>query len=497
MRTIPHLSVIERSFVPLIVALAGCDREPVTPGAESRPVTPEPVASAAPLAANDPLRAPLADVAQRVMASVVSVASTRTVPAMRPELPFDDPWFRRFFGPELGPEWPLPFPGPPEDREQRGLGSGVIVAPGVILTNAHVVEGAKELEITGQNKEVLQAELVGADPKSDLAVLKIKGTTSLPALEFGDSARLRPADIVLAIGNPFGVGQTVTMGIVSAKGRANLGIVDYEDFIQTDAAINPGNSGGALVDVEGRLVGIPTAILSRSGGYMGIGFAIPSNMAKPIMTSLLEHGRVTRGYLGVTIQEVSPALAKALGLPNTDGVLISDVEPGSPAAKAGLRRSDVVLSVGGQVVRSTGELRNVVANAPVGKDVEVVVSRGGRRETVRVKIGEMPASTADKPASPGTPSKGDAGLLIAPLDESARRRFQVPSSVKQGVVVSAVEPGSPAARAGLRPGDVILELGQQPVGSPQQFKERWSKVTGTTPLLVLRDGRTLYVALAR
>ncbi len=478
----------------LLVMLGGCRRDPIVAGAEPGKASGPPSAPSRTLQglAGGQIPPGLADVAQRVMPSVVSVASMRRVAAMRPELPFEDPWLRRFFGPERPPG------GLDEAPERRGLGSGVIVAPGVILTNAHVVEGARELEITGQNKQVLQAELVGSDPKSDLAVLRIKGESNLPPLEFGDSSRLRPADLVLAIGNPFGVGETVTMGIVSAKGRADLGIVDYEDFIQTDAAINPGNSGGALVDVEGRLVGIPTAILSRSGGYMGVGFAIPSNMVKPIMSSLLAHGRVIRGYLGVTIQEVDQSLAKALGLPNTDGVLISDVEPGGPAAKAGLRRGDVVLSVDRQPVRSSGELRNVVAGTPVGKEVEVVAQRSGsRRETLRVKVGEMPAASAAKPAASPAPHSGEAGLAIAPLDDAVRRQLKLPASIKQGVVVEGVRPGSPADRAGLRPGDVILEIGRQPLASPQQFSGLWAKSKGTTALLVWREGHTVYVAITR
>ncbi len=263
----------------------------------------------------------------RVLPSVVSISSTRV--QRMPQHPF--------------------FPGfPPmggqRELRQEGLGSGVVVGPGVVVTNNHVVDGADEIRVTTKGKRELVAKVIGTDPKSDLAVLRVEGDTSqLVPIQFGDSSRLRLGDVVLAIGNPFGVGQTVTMGIVSAKGRADVGIEDYEDFIQTDAAINPGNSGGALVDMEGHVIGINTAILSRSGGSVGIGFAIPSNMAKPIVDSLVSQGRVDRGFLGVTIQDIDQDLAQAMGLQTTDGVLIADVQPDGPGAKAGIQRGDVIL----------------------------------------------------------------------------------------------------------------------------------------------------------
>lgn len=295
----------------------------------------------------------ISDVAERVVAGVVNIASEKVVretggpPQFGPL--FNEPFFRHFFG---GP----PGPGSrPQERRENSLGSGVIVShDGVVLTNNHVIENADKIRVALADGRELDAEVVGRDPESDLGVLKLKGELKdLKPLVFGDSDTLRLGQVVLAIGNPFGIGQTVTMGIVSAKGRASVGIVQYEDFIQTDAAINPGNSGGALVNMHGELVGINTAIISRSGGYQGVGFAIPTKMARPIMESLLQHGKVARGWLGVAIQDVTPELREALGVGAEKGVLLSDVTPGSPADKGGLKRGDIVLKLNGQVMDSS------------------------------------------------------------------------------------------------------------------------------------------------
>jgi serine protease Do len=482
------------SLVTLLTAtsllIVSCSRKSAAPVAESRKAE----TIAPPSLPGGPNGDVLADVANRVMPSVVSVASRRVERVETPELPFgDDPFFRRFFG----PRGPLPFPTPPGgDREQRGLGSGVIVGDGTILTNAHVVEGADELEITGQGKRVLKAKLVGADAKSDLAVLKIEGDSSgLKPLEFADSTRVRPGQIVLAIGNPFGVGQTVTMGIVSATSRADLGIEAYEDFIQTDAAINPGNSGGALVDLEGKLVGVPTAILSRTGGYMGVGFAIPSSMAQPIMKSLVEHGRVNRGFLGVTIQNLDSDLAKALGLKSLDGVLIADVAPGGPAARAGMQRGDVVLSIDGKPVQSTGQLRNVVAAAGVGTVVKIEILRSGENRTISAKLDRLP----DDPASPGDsrgPADSSAGLTLAPLDSGLRQKLGAPPTLN-GVVVTGVKPGSPAARAGLRDGDVIVQMDAKPMANPADVARIYGQSKDSVALLVWREQHTFFAVLKR
>ncbi len=432
----------------------------------------------------------IADVAQKATPAVVSVASTRVTkrPSMQP-FP-DDPVFRQFFGPGMG--------GAPREQRDHGLGSGVIVsADGIVLTNNHVVDKGQEIKVMTADKREFNAKVVGTDEKSDLAVLKLEGDVKgLQPIQLGDSSRLRLADVVLAIGNPFGVGETVTMGIVSAKGRANVGIVDYEDFIQTDAAINPGNSGGALVDMEGNLVGINTAILSKSGGSMGIGFAIPTEMARPIMDSLLAHGKVVRGWLGIGIQDVDQDLARALGLASTDGVLVSDVDPQGPAGKAGLLRGDVVLEIAGQKVDSTGRLRNVVAAAGAGKQVDVKLVRGKEQKSVGVVLGELPAKEqiAETPAGAGEALEG---MDLESLSPKARRRFRIPDAVTTGAVVTHIEPGSAAAESGLRPGDVIVEAGKQKIDSVERFRQIYGKTSGTLLLLVQRAGRTVYVVVGR
>jgi serine protease Do len=490
----PTASFVLTSTVALLTAapllVASCSRKTTDTTAESKPDD-TPRTKPLPGGANSDL---LASVASRVMPSVVSVASRRVERVETPELPFgDDPFFRRFFGPRA----PFPFPMPPEgEREQRGLGSGVIVGNGTILTNAHVVEGADELEITGQNKRILKAKLVGADSKSDLAVLRIEGDLSgLTPLEFADSTKLRLGQIVLAVGNPFGVGQTVTMGIVSATSRADLGIEAYEDFIQTDAAINPGNSGGALVDLEGKLVGVPTAILSRTGGYMGVGFAIPSSMAQPIMKSLLTHGRVDRGFLGVTIQNLDADLAKALGLKTLDGVLIADVAPGGPAARAGLQRGDVVLSIDGKPVQSTGQLRNLIAASGVGTTVKVEILRGGEKRSVSAKLDRLPADEKVAGDS-GSPADTSAGLALAALDSAFRQKLGAPPTLN-GVVVTAVKPGTPGAQAGLREGDVIVQMDSKPVGNPADVSRIYGQSKESVALLVWREQHTFFAVMKR
>jgi serine protease Do len=438
----------------------------------------------------------LADVAAKALPSVVNIASTKVEHFNPRQSPFfTDPFFQRFFG---GGPWEVP-----RERREEALGSGVIVSKdGIVLTNNHVISGAQEIKVFTSDKREFDAKVIGADPKSDLAVIRLKGDVSgLKPIQFGDSSRLRLGDVVLAIGDPFGVGQTVTMGIVSAKGRANVGIEDYEDFIQTDAAINPGNSGGALVDMDGDLVGINTAILSRSGGYQGIGFAIPTNMVKPIMDELIKTGKVVRGWLGVSIQDIDQSLAKALSLPNANGVLISDVGPNSPAEKAGLKRGDVVLKVNGTAVNSTGELRNLIADAGANVDVKLDLLRAGKSLTINAKLGEMPASmggpSSSASSSPSAQPSSLDGLTLQNLNASNRQRFRVSSDVKHGALVTQIEPGSNAAQQGLRPGDVLLQVNRHDVNSVQIFKQLYGHAKGNVLLLVSRQGRTFYLVVHR
>jgi serine protease Do len=442
--------------------------------------------------------ASIADIAEKAAPSVVNVASSRTIHRTRAEgAPFfEDPFFRRFFGPGFGPGQ---GEGPDEHHQEHGLGSGVVVNDGIVLTNNHVVEGADEIKVTTSDKREFNAKVLGTDAKSDVAVLKLQGDTKgLVPIKIGDSSRLRLGDVVLAIGNPFGVGQTVTMGIVSAKGRANVGIAAYEDFIQTDAAINPGNSGGALVDMEGELVGINTAILSRSGGNVGIGFAIPTNMAQPIMKSLIDHGKVTRGYLGVGIQDIDQELATAMKLHDSHGVLISDVMLDSPGAKAGLKNGDVVLKLNGTTMDSTGAFRNAVAASGTGTTVKLDILRDGKPLTVEAKLGELPPDKAQ--AGPGSPQGGSAsvpeGLTLNDLSPQLRRKLDLPASVK-GVIIEEIDPDSPAANSGLHPGDVIVEVDHQAVPDVGKFKELYSKAKDRALLRVVREGRSFYVVVHR
>ncbi len=481
-----------------LVAMSGCARRQPPPAAVGHPsppasssgegtgpapvaVLPHPV-----LDRLEPGRAgSIADVAERVTASVVSVHATKVLRA-----------------PEGFPGFGFPFGLPPGSgdgsRRAPGMGSGVVVAAGVVVTNHHVVADADELRVTDRSGREYAVELAGSDEKSDLAVLRILGDQgSLVPLPMGSSSKLRLGDVVLAIGNPFGVGQTVTMGIVSAKGRSDLGINAYEDFIQTDAAINPGNSGGALVDMAGELVGINSAILSRSGGNQGIGFAIPTDMARPIVESLLASGRVSRGRLGVGIQDLDAELASALGLPAPRGVLVVDVEPGAPAAAAGLRRGDVILSVNGQEVDSTGRLRNLIASAGANGTARLALLREGRRVESTVKLAELADEAERAPGSRTGPTEAKPldGLTVEPLTDATRRRFSVPPGVKSGVVVTALARGSAAAEAGLRPGDVILEIDRKPVPTVERFAAAWSAGKGRRVVVVSRGGAVRFLVV--
>lgn len=447
----------------------------------------------------------LADIAEKTAASVVNISSTKEMESLGDHeghggSPFlNDPFFRRFFEQPQGR-------GIPQERRAQSLGSGVIVEDsGIILTNNHVIDGADEIKVTLADNREFDAELVGADPQSDVAVVRLKGKDSatvsgLRALPFGDSSALRLADTVLAFGNPFGVGQTVTMGIVSATGRANLGIADYEDFIQTDAAINPGNSGGALVNVRGELVGINTAIVSRSGGYQGIGFAIPSNMARDILKSLLHGAKVERGWLGVSIQSLDREIADAMGIEQAHGVLVADLTPDGPAKKGGIERGDVILAIDGREVKSTGELRNIVASHPAGKSVAVSVMRDKKRRDIEVVLGALPSkdSAGGEPMTKAAVKGLLGGVSAADLGIEVRRKFNIPAKIDEGAVLVEVDPRSAIAHAGIAPGDVILQVDQTPVKDAAEFHIRAAAVEGDSALLlVARESGTLFVPVKK
>lgn len=481
------MSKLSYGFVSVLtlVLASGCARSGALSKSDVRPEPGETRVLAHPGLTQVGGSVSIADVAERVLPSVVTVSTTvvqHQQPSMFP-----------FFG------------GPPQERQGQGIGSGVIVsADGYILTNNHVVAEAKEIKVTVNDKREFDATVVGTDPKSDLAVIKIKGVPSgLRPAEFGDSSKLRLGDVVLAIGNPLGVGQTVTMGIVSAKGRADLGITAYEDFIQTDAAINPGNSGGALIDTDGKLVGINTAILSRSGGYQGIGLAIPSSMAQPIMETLKQSGKVSRGFLGVGIQDVDRDLATALKLSGPNGVLLTEVRAGGPAGKAGLLRGDVVMKVDGKVITSTGQFRNLIASSGAKKKVSLEIMRDGKPQSFAVELADLPEDGKEAVGGPqgGTPQATSggalAGVTFEELTPEHRRTLGLGADQQRGVVITDLSPGSSAAKAGLRPGDVVLELNRVSVDSLAKFKEQYSKATGDVLLLVQRRGGTVFLVVRK
>jgi serine protease Do/serine protease DegQ len=409
----------------------------------------------------------LAPMIRRVSPTVVNIATSGTVRDNNPL--YED--FRRFFGdrPEFGPR----------ERQVRSAGSGVVVdaKAGYIITNAHVVENAREITVTTQDNRNFQAKVVGVDAGSDIAVIKIDKPANLPAVTLGDSSKLEVGDFVVAIGNPFGLQHTVTSGIVSGLGRAPRITEDsYEDFIQTDASINPGNSGGALVNLRGELVGINSAILSRTGGNIGIGFAIPVNMVKSVMQQLIEHGSVRRGQLGVSIWTLTPDIAEALGAPSdVQGALVSEVVAGSAAEKAGIKLNDIITSVNNQPVRTNSELRNAIGLLRIGEKVEIGLLRDGKPRKVTALIGE-PANVAG--ASAAEIHRGLEGAELADAPESG------------GVLVRSVEAGSPAAQSGLRQNDVILAVNRARVGSVQELRAA-AKGANSLVLNIRRGNQTL------
>ena len=428
-----------------------------------------------------------ADVVSRVAPAVVTVRSERRVRAAE-QFPFlDDPFFRDFLG-----ERSRNTPREPQELLERGLGSGVIVsADGYILTNHHVIDGAEEIQVDLTDNRTLPAKVVGSDLPSDLAVLKVDAR-GLPVLPLGDSDRVRVGDVVLAVGNPLGVGQTVTMGIISAKGR-QTGLSDgsFEDFLQTDAPINQGNSGGALVNTNGELVGINSQILSPSGGNIGIGFAIPANMAKTVMDQLTRTGKVRRGMLGVTIQPLTSDLASSLGLSEVRGALVSSVRPDSPAERAGVRRGDVIVAFNGRPVTDSNSLRNEVASTQPGTEVTLAISRDNREQQVRVTLAELPAdrsNSAGDHSSGDTSDTGKLGVRVEPLTPEVAARLNLPDGA-QGLVVTDLDAIGPAADAGIQEGDVIEEVNRQPVRSGADLQAAIQRA-GARPLLLLINRRS-------
>jgi len=415
---------------------------------------------------NPQLGTSFAPVVKKAAPSVVNIYSTHII-HMRPYRNpfFNDPMFRQFFGDQFGPNNNREI-----TRRQESLGSGVIVSPdGYILTANHVVEDADEIKVAiGDNEEDKEytARVVGTDPPTDVAVLKIDAK-NLPAITFGDSAQLEVGDVVLAIGNPFGLGQSVTMGIISGLGR-HYGMNGYENFIQTDAAINKGNSGGALVDAYGRLIGINTWIASNSGGSEGVGFAVPVNMARRVMQGLIGGGKVTRGYLGIVPEDITPGLAEGFNLPDQSGALVGDVETNTPAQRAGIMSGDVILEINGKKVNDANSLRLMVSEMEPGTSVSVKLFHNGQQKTVNVSLAKLPDAVAgnDTPDknSPLANPRTDAldGVTVADLDRQVRDQLHLPPGL-QGVVVTDVDEDANAADADLRPNDIIMEINQQPV----------------------------------
>ena len=440
-----------------------------------------------------------ADLAEKLLPGVVNISSSQTVQSRNdragPEIPTFPPGspFEQFFRDFLDRNRPGQHgdrgpQAPP--RKMQSLGSGFIVDPsGIVVTNNHVIDGADEITVVLQDNTSLKATLIGRDERTDIAVLKVTSDKPLPAVSFGDSDRSRVGDWVLAIGNPFGLGGSVTAGIVSARGR-DIQQGPYDNFIQTDAAINRGNSGGPLFNLDGEVIGINTAIYSPSGGSIGIGFSIPSNLAKTVVAQLRDFGRAKRGWLGVKIQQVTPDIAESMGLKEPNGALVASVEEGGPAQTAKLRGGDVILKFNGQEVKEMRTLPRIVAETEIGRDVPLTVWRDGHEITLTARVGELPddqkvaAATPDKPIPSHPTELSGLGLTLAPITQDARDHYQL-SDDQKGVLITDVAPGSSAADHGVKPGDVIVEVQQQEVNTPADVVERVERVRKSSRRSVL------------
>jgi serine protease Do len=467
--------------------------------AETSQTQSAPTAPPAPIVV-DGVRTSYADVVEKTSPAVVRIeAQMKTNVSQREQQQFpfggDDDFFRQFQSPRQNQQ---------RQPTERGLGSGVIVsADGTILTNNHVVEGADKITVQMNDNKTYEAKLVGADKPSDLAVIKIEGQ-NLPFLNLGNSDTVRIGDIVLAIGNPLGIGQTVTQGIISAKGR-RTGLSDgsFEDFLQTDAPINRGNSGGALVNLTGELIGINSQILSTTGGSIGIGFSIPSNMAKSVMDQLVQNGRVRRGMLGVNIQNITPETAQALDLKETAGVLVSNVRPGSSADKAGVRRGDIITAINGERIEDSNVLRNKVAGTLPGNPINLTITRDGSQQELTATLDEFSTETAGANPNAQTPNEnggapqpgGKLGVTLQPVTPQIAAQLELPADTK-GLIVTEIDPNGAAAEQGIARGDVILEINRQAVTTADDVQNALDNA-GNKPILVLvsRRGQTIYLTV--
>jgi len=395
-----------------------------------------------------------------------------------PDEMFNNPFFEHFFGPQFRQQQPQ------RERKQQALGSGFIISQdGYILTNNHVVENSDVIKVTLSDEREFDAKLIGNDPQSDVALIKISDDNSLPVLPLGNSDNLEVGEWVIAIGNPFGLSQTVTVGVVSATGRSSIGINDYENFIQTDAAINPGNSGGPLINGRGEAIGINTALFSRTGGYMGIGFAIPINMAKAIQDQLHQYGKVTRGWLGVVIQNVNKDLADSFGLKEAHGILVSEVQDKSPASAAGLEQGDVITQLNDEGLKDVSDLRNKVAMIHPNTKIMLTVLRDGREKKVQVTIGEQPANFSKQGISSNQNILDKFGLTLQELSPELADKFEYKEG--SGLVISDVEADSPAQMAGLKPGQLVEEINRQRVHSLDDLQKIMKQV-GKSDKILLR-----------
>ena len=507
-------SILSSSIARILPIFLAASLSPMTPLARAQEAKTEAKTEAqTPAVKVDPTPLPrvagtlttFAPVVEKVAPSVVTISTSKMVKPQANRNPqFNDPMFRRFFGIPDPEEQPDDAPAPKGKNgakrrpQMMGLGSGVIVSEeGHILTNNHVIEGADEIMVTiGNEHHEYKAKKIGTDPGTDIAILKIEPSVKLHPITFADSDKIHVGDLAIAVGNPFGLTQSVTMGIVSALGRGGTGITDYENFIQTDASINPGNSGGALVDTEGRLMGINTAIFSRSGGNQGIGFAVPSNLAHSVMDSLLKTGHVSRGFLGIALQPLSEELAKEFKIDGNAGALVAGVSAKSPAEKAGVLAGDVVIEVSGKKVEGPRELQLMVASMAPGTKVDVKLIRDGKEKVFNIELAERPGSklaAADQPPKAQDPDVLD-GVTVGDIDAEARKKFEIADGTK-GVVITDIDQDSASAEAGLKAGDVIHEINREPITTAKQAVDMSEKVKKEKKVLlrVSTKGNSRYV----